>query len=77
MVLRGARAVGRPQAVYYGTWEQVRHAVCTAAGNIDSGSIFHGFRTVSEAAAYWRAALGEQPWPVGHPLLEHGETQRP
>jgi hypothetical protein len=77
VVLRGALAVGRPQAVYYGTWEQVRHAVCTAAGNIDSGSVFHGFRTVSEAAAYWRTALGEQPWPVGLPRLQLEGTRLP
>ena len=70
VVLRGSAAAQRPQAVFYGSWAAVRHAVCTAAGNIDSGSIFHGFRTVSEAAAYWRAAVGERPWPLGRPDFE-------
>ena len=68
VVLRGSAAAQRPQAVFYGRWAEVRHAVCTAAGNIDSGSVFHGFRTTSEAAAYWQAAVGDQPWPLGQPV---------
>ena len=70
VVLRGSAAAQRPQAVFYGTWATVRYAACTAAGNIDSGSVFHGFRTVSEAAVYWRAAGGERPWPLGRPDFE-------
>ena len=68
VVCRGSLAAGRPRAVFYGVWEEVRGAVCTAAGNLDSGSLFHGFRTTSEARAYWVAAVGDEPWPVGAPL---------
>ncbi len=77
VVLRGSAAAQRPQAVFYGSWSAVRHVVCTAAGNIDSGSVFHGFRTVSEAAVYWRAAVGERPWPLGRPDFEAELPMRP
>ncbi len=50
----------------------MRHAVCTTVGNIDSGSVFHGFRTAQEAGAYWRSAVGDYPRLVGEPLLEGG-----
>jgi hypothetical protein len=76
VVLRGSAAAQRPQAVYYGPWASVQHAVCTAAGNIDSGSVFHGFRTTSEAAAYWQEAVGDQPWPVGLPVEAAGAPAR-
>ncbi len=76
VVCHGAAALGRLQAVYYGTWEQVPHAVCTAAGNIDSGSVFHGFRISEEAGAYWRAAAEDHPWTVGQPRLEVDFLQR-
>ncbi len=51
VVCRGSLAGGRVRAVFYGEWAEVRGAVCTAAGNIDSGSVFHGFRSTSEARA--------------------------
>jgi hypothetical protein len=68
VVCWGSLAAGRPQAVIYGPQEQARYAVCKAAGNFDSGAVFHGFRTTSEAAAYWQAAAGgDGPWPVAPP----------
>jgi hypothetical protein len=72
VVCRGSLAAGRPRAVFYGDWEAVREAVCTAAGNLDSGSIFHGFRSALEARAYWVAAVGDEPWPVGVPRQAAG-----
>ncbi len=45
-------------------------------GNIDSGSVFHGFRTAEEAGACWREAVGDYPWPVGEPRLEGGLLRR-
>lgn len=74
VVTRGLLAAGRHQAVYYAAWPRVKHAVCTAAGNIDSGAVFHGFRTTDEAAAYWAAAVGDHPWPLAPP--EVGEARR-
>ncbi len=50
-VCRGSLAAGRPQAVVCGAWVEARHLACTAAGNIDSGGVFHGFRTTAEARA--------------------------
>ncbi len=73
VVCRGSLAGGRGRAVFYGEWAEVRGAVCTAAGDIDSGAVFHGFRTTSEARAYWIAAVGDEPWPVGAP---HGAVRR-
>ena len=64
VVVRGAKEAGRVQCVVYADWTEARYLVCTAAGNLDSGSVFHGFSTVEEAAAYWRAAVGDQPWPL-------------
>ncbi len=67
VVRRGFLAAGRPQAVVYGTWDEARHLACTAAGNVDSGAAFRGFRTTAEAQAYWIAAVGGAPWPSAVP----------
>ncbi len=55
VVCRGSLAAGRLEAVHYGTSAGMRHTVCTAAGNIDSGAVFHGFRTDEEAGEPLRA----------------------
>ncbi len=77
VVCRGSLAAGRPRAVIYGSWNEARHAVCTAAGNLDSGAVFHGFRTTAEARAYWLAAVGDIPWPLLVPATaEPRQAQR-
>ncbi len=67
VVCRGSLAAGRPRAVIHRSWDEARYAVCTAAGNLDSGAVFHGFRTTAEARAYWVAAVGDIPWPLAAP----------
>ncbi len=44
VVCRGLLAAGWLQAVYCGIWDEVRHTVCTAAGNIDWGADRRGGR---------------------------------
>ncbi len=67
MVCRGFLAAGRLRAVIYGSWGEARYAVCAAAGNVDSGAVFHGFGTTAEARACWVAAVGVFPWPLAAP----------